>query len=158
MNIFHIAEVVDLGIEKEKKRRDFYATAANQFSKLEMRSLFLRLKDWEEKHIEIFSEIRKSLSDEESAESYSGELTAYMQSLIDNKLYSIVNASDFNKVVKTPFDAVQYGISFEKDAILFFSELKGYTNDAHQEVIQKLCDEEKQHVVYLVELRDKLSP
>lgn len=124
MNVFHISEIVDLGIEKEKKRRDFYAAASVHFSEGNVHSLFNRLKEWEDAHIKKFTEIRQSLTEEESAEAYPGELAAYMQALVDDRLYHQVSPKEFARNVKTPLDAITYAMGFEKDAIIFFSELK----------------------------------
>lgn len=156
MNILHISEVVDLGIEKEKKRRDFYGQAAARFSEPGLKGLFTRLRDWEDTHIKKFTAIKNELSAEESAESYPGELSLYMQSLVEDRLYQDISPESFSKKVASPLDAIRYGIAFEKDAILFFSELKDYCIDAHREVIQQLINEEKQHIVYLAELRKTL--
>lgn len=155
-NVFKIAEVVDLGIEKEKVRRDFYDAVSKSFKEKEMKDLFTRLRDWEEVHIEKFTEIRDSLEQDEAIENYPGQLGDYMKSLVDDKLYKQVSAQEFSKNVATPISAVNYGIGFEKDAILFFSELSKYTGSSRKEVINKLIDEEKQHVIYLTQLRDKL--
>jgi rubrerythrin len=54
-NVFNAAEIIDMGIEKEKKRRDFYALVAESFSDEEIKGLFTKLRDWEETHIEKFS-------------------------------------------------------------------------------------------------------
>jgi rubrerythrin len=157
MGLFHIAEVVDLGIEKEKKRRDFYAAAAAQFRDAELRTLFTQLRDWEEAHIKKFTEIRDTLDEGETAESYSGELDEYMKVLISEKLYQDVSPGAFSKNVTSIRDAIYYGIEFEKDAILFFSELANYASGSHREIIQKLIDEEKQHIVFLALLQQKIT-
>ena len=57
------------------------------------------------------------------AESYPGEMQAYMDSLVDDKLYGAVSPESFAENVKTPTEAINYGIGFEKDAILLFMEL-----------------------------------
>ncbi len=156
MNILHITEIVDVGIEKEKKRRDFYAQAAVHFSQPELKALFLRLREWEEEHIKKFSEIKSRVDQQAPAESYPGELSLYMQSLVDDRLYQDVSPENFGKRVTSPQEAVRLGISFEKDAVLFFSELKKYCAEADQQVIEQLINEEKQHIVYLSELRVKV--
>lgn len=119
MNIFHISEIVDMGIEKEKKRRDFYAAAAAAFKQIDTKKLFLELRDWEQAHIEKFTMIRETLNEQETPESYPGELSAYMQALVEERLYQEVSAANFKKNVKSPVDAAIYGMGFEKDAILF---------------------------------------
>jgi rubrerythrin len=58
--------------------------------------------------------------------------------------------------LKTPLDAISYGIGFEKDAIIFFNEIANYTVDARRDVIKKLIEEEKQHIVYLAALRENV--
>jgi len=152
-NLFSLAEIVDMGIEKEKKRRDFYAQTAQSFSEKEMNDLFSKLRDWEEAHIKKFNEIRKGIEDSETTESYEGELRDYMNVLLDDQLYQEVSADNFSKKVTDPLSAIQYGISFEKDAILFFSTISDHLGSSSREVIKKLIDEEKQHLIYLTQLR-----
>lgn len=157
-NIFNAAEVVDMGVEKEKKRRDFYAAVAKKFkNKPEMFDLFSRLKEWEEQHIKKFTEIRNSVKNYEIVESYQGEFGAYMRALVEDKLYKEVTASGFAKHVKNPETAIRYSIGFEKDAILFFAELTNYMQQANKEKVQALVDEEKQHIIYLTNLKRKLK-
>ncbi|MDO8602407.1 MAG: ferritin family protein [Candidatus Omnitrophota bacterium] len=157
MNTFSVSEIVEMGIEKEKKRRDFYSAVAGYFKDKDVKELFSKLKNWEDEHIKKFSEIRDSIKEPKEAETYEGEMGAYMQALVDDKLYSHVNPADFSKNIKTPMDAISYGISFEKDAILFFEEMVRYTADSRKDIVRKLVDEEKRHIAYLAGLREKIS-
>lgn len=154
-NIFNAAEVIDMGILKEKKRRDFYGLAASRFKAKDMKDLFTRLKAWEEEHIQKFTAIRESVEDMEIEESYQGEFEAYMRAMVDDKLYKQVSPKLFSGNVKTPLAAIRYGIGFEKDAILFFSELLQYMTAYHKEKIEELIGEEKKHLIYLAELKRK---
>lgn len=154
-NVFNTAEVIDMGIEKEKKRRDFYGLVATKFKQKDMKDLFTRLRDWEVTHIKKFMEIRSSVEESEIVESYQGEFEAYMKAMVDDMLYKQVSPKLFSKNVKTPLAAIQYGLGFEKDAILFFVELLKYMLPYHVEKIQDLIDEEKKHIIYLTELRRK---
>ncbi|UCC95919.1 MAG: ferritin family protein [Candidatus Omnitrophota bacterium] len=156
MNIFNAAEIVDLGIEKEKKRRDFYGLVAEKFENKDLKELFTKLKEWEELHIKKFTEIRGKVKDEEPVESYEGELATYMQVLVDDKLYAEVMPDNFSDNVKSPLRAIQYSIGFEKDAILFFNELLPYTSARNKDLIIELTKEEKKHIVYLHELRSRI--
>jgi rubrerythrin len=154
-NIFNVAEVVDMGIEKEKKRRDFYALTAEQFEDEKIKDLFTKLRDWEEEHISRFTEIRSALKQKEISETYSGELESYMNVLIDDKLYKAITPEAFSKEIASPKEAIERGMEFEKDAILFFSELLNHVKDGNKETIQKLIDEEKQHLLYLFQLKSE---
>jgi rubrerythrin len=157
MMIFDVAEVIDMGIEKEKKRRDFYKLVADRFERKEIKDLFERLRDWEETHIKKFSEVRESVREPATAESYPGELEAYMSALVDDKLYDEVSPDQFSGNVKDARDAIRYAIGFEKDAILFFNELLRYMKSPEREPVEKLISEEKQHIVYLSELRREVK-
>jgi len=146
-----------MGIEKEKMRRDFYGLAAEKFKDKEMSSLFSRLHGWEDEHIKKFSEIRDGAKEIEITESYQGEFGAYIRSMVDDMLYSEVSPESFSKNVKTPLEAIRYGIGFEKDAILFFGELMQYMPAHNKEQVEKLVNEEKQHIIYLSELKMKYA-
>jgi rubrerythrin len=156
MGLFHISEVVDLGIEKERKRRDFYGAAAEKFSDIRLQKLFRQLRDWEETHIKKFTQIRDTLDEDQTTESRAEEFADYMSVLVSDKLYYDVSGGAFSKNVKTPLDAIYYGIEFEKDAIVFFSELLVVASAPRQETIQKLIDEERQHIVFLALMRQQI--
>lgn len=156
-NLLSIAEVVDIGIEKEKKRRDFYASAAKKFSEKELRELFLRLSAWEEQHIKKFQEIKDGIDDTEATESYSGERQAYMQTLVEEELYEAGSADEFVRSVDSVRSALEHGMRFEREAILFFSELEHFFRAAFKETLAQLINEEKQHLIYLAELKKKYS-
>ena len=154
-NIFNIAEVIDLGIEKEKKRRDFYGRVSESFWEGDIKKLFLRLRNWEDEHIKKFEAIRDTVHIDESQESYEGELAEYMRALVDDALYDQVSVKEFRKFVKSPKAAIQYGIGFEKDAILFFNELLTYMMPPNKEKVKELVEEEKKHLIYLSQLKKK---
>lgn len=154
-NVFNAAEIIDMGIVKEKKRRDFYGYVADKFKDKDMKELFTKLRDWEDTHIKKFTEIRNSTETYEIQESFQGEFGAYLKFVVDDILYKQVSAQWFAKNVKKPLTAIQYGIGFEKDAILFFGELLRYMMPPHKEKIEELIDEEKKHLIYLSELKKK---
>lgn len=156
-NIFNAAEVIDMGITKEKKRRDFYGYAADKFKQKDMKELFVRLRDWEDQHIKKFTEIRDTLEESEVSETQDGELAVYMKVAVDDILYNQVSAEWFARNVKKEIEAINYGMGFEKDAILFFNELLGYMSEHHKEKVQELINEEKKHLVYLAELKKKYA-
>ncbi|MFH1996570.1 MAG: ferritin family protein [Candidatus Omnitrophota bacterium] len=156
MGLFNAPEVVDIGIEKEKKRRDFYGRVARSFDNKELKDLFTKLRNWEEEHILRFIEIRDSLIGSEATDSYAGELEDYAKALVDDQLYQNVASENFEKNVTSPASAVQYGIGFEKDAILFFNELIPHVPEQNRKIVQQLIEEEKSHIVYLSQLKNKL--
>ncbi len=163
--ILSVLDVVDMGIEKEKLRKEFYALVAKKFSEQDLRELFESLRDWESEHVEKFTQLRRRLIEEgreRAAVLVNVQYTSighldrgqYLQAIMDNHLYADIVAVRFSKKIKTPVDALLYAISFEKDAILFFSELLNFVS-SQKEIIQELLEEERQHVLYLTQLKAK---
>jgi len=150
-------EIVDMGIDKEKKRRDFYALAAEKFTEPKLKELFSKLRDWEESHITRFTEIRAAVKDYETKESFSGERSEYIETLLNDRLYAEVTPEKFAAAVKTPQDAIRSGMSFEKDAILFFTELLPFVDQRMTGTITELIKEEREHLVYLSRLKNELA-
>lgn len=153
--IFNMAEVVDIGIEKEKARRDFYRLAADASPAGEVEELFDKLAGWEEEHVQKFSQIRVALDEREPPESYPGEEVKYMRALVADQLYREISPEQMAGEAKNPRAAIDRGIEFEKDAILFFRSLGIFLPPDRREIIERLVAEEKSHLVYLLELRKK---
>lgn len=157
-SILQPAEIVEIGIEKEKKRRDFYAIAADHFKDdSELAELFGRLRDWEEEHIKKFGEIRDQVSKAQYTESYAGETESYMRALIESELYNEVTPEAFAEKIKTPADALDMGIRFEKDAILFFNGLSRFIDEKSKKITDQLITEEQQHMLYLFNKKKDLT-
>ncbi len=155
--IFHIAEVLDLGIEKEKKRRDFYALVAEKFQEKDMKDLFTQLRDWEEMHIKKFSQLRARFTEPSTTEAFSGQLQEYMDVLVNEKLYGEISPAMFTTKVNSALIAIDYSMGFEKDAILFFSGLLPVVPSYNKDIVEELIDEEKKHLVFLSALRKKYA-
>lgn len=157
MAVLQPSDIVDIGIEKEIKRRDFYALAAEQFAeKAELAELFGKLRDWEEGHIRKFEKIREEVKGGNYAESYPGEIHEYMAAVVNGDLYENLDAESFAIAIKTPEAALDAGIGFEKDAILFFGGLANFVDPKAREVIEELISEEQMHMLQLFEMKKRL--
>lgn len=157
-NILQPAEIVEIGIEKEKKRRDFYALAADHFKANQaLHDLFARLRDWEVEHIRRFTEIRDHMAKAQYAESYAGETESYMAALVDSDLYADITPEKFATIVTSPLDALDRGIGFEKDAILFFGSLQRFIDAESKTIVHTLIKEEQQHMLYLFNMKKELA-
>lgn len=158
MSILNPSDIVDIGIEKEKKRRDFYALAAEHFKdNNDLSELFIKLRDWEEDHIRRFKEIRSEVSGGGQAEDYPGEMEDYMNALVQSDLYDDINPDDFARSINTPAEALDRGMTFEKDAILFFSGLSRFLDEKGQKIVKKLIQEEREHLLYLFNMKREIA-
>lgn len=153
MNIFNAIEVIDIGIEKEEMRRNFYSLVADKFEDKSMKDLFTRLRNWEGEHIKKFTEIRNTVVGSKDVPKVSKDVQEYIRALVSERLYKEVTGDNFERLVKTPLTAIYYSIGFEKDSILLFLELMRYMEPANKDKVQKLIDEEKQHIIFLANLK-----
>lgn len=157
-NIFSASEVIEIGIQIEKNGRDFYNAVAKVSKSAQAVKIFEYLAGEEEKHIERFKYILGEVKKYEPAEAYPGEYFAYLKALSDGHIFTKEKTgSKIAKTVKTDLHAVEMGIGFEKDSILFYHGIKRVVLEEEEKAIDKLIDEEQNHLVKLTELKAQLS-
>ena len=144
--IFSAREIAEAAVEKEKKRKGFYATVCELSPDEDMKALFQFLTAEEEKHVATFARIRDSLPEEARPEEYSEDMQAYMDSVIDDQLYSDMDSKDFVQKAIDTRNVFRLAIGFEKDAILYFREFLPYLSPSDRPVVEELIDQEKGHI------------
>ena len=156
--VFTAREIAEAAVEKEKKRRDFYANVSRLSSNPEMTKLFEFLTAEEERHVATFVKLRDGVSVEEvRPEEYDADMEAYMDSVVEERLYSKIGSEDFVQKAIDAKDVFRLAIALEKDAILFFWEFLPYVNDKDKQVVMTLMDEEKGHIRMLWKLKQELG-
>ena len=156
--VFTAREIAEAAVEKEKKRRDFYANVSRLSSNPEMTKLFEFLTAEEERHVATFVKLRDGVSVEEvRPEEYDADMEAYMDSVVEERLYSKIGSEDFVQKAIDAKDVFRLAIALEKDAILFFWEFLPYVNDKDKKVVMTLMDEEKGHIRMLWKLKQELG-
>lgn len=140
-------EIIRLAVEIEKAGRTFYEKAAAKVDDPEARETFDYLAREEAKHISDFEGIGSKLAKELVInESYVGEYGDYLKSIIDNHVFNQNNVDDLVRDIKTFREALAIAFRFEKDSIIIFQEFLNVVEDSGKEIIEKLINEEKEHV------------
>lgn len=156
-NVFAGSEMVEIGIQIEKNGRDFYNTLTTKSKNKKAAELFKFLAGEEEKHIAVFKKILDSAQRYVPQESYSGEYSAYMKALADEYIFTKDDKGlEVAKKIKNDKAAVDMGIGFEKDSILFYIGMNQSVQEDDHEVIEKLIAQEKSHLEKLTELKKSL--
>ncbi len=156
--VFTAREIAETAVEKEMKRRDFYANVAKLSTKPEMIKLFEFLTAEEDRHVATFKDLRDGVSVEEvRPEEYDADMEAYMDSVVEDRLYSKIGLEDFVQKAIDAKDVFRLAIALEKDAILFFWEFLPYVNDKDKKVVRSLMEEEKGHIRMLWNLKQELG-
>lgn len=156
-NVFAGSEIVELGVQIEKNGRDFYSELAAKSKNEKAKDVFKYLKGEEEKHIIIFQKILLSVHKYEPQEAYPGEYFAYMNALASEYVFTRKNkGKEIAKKIKSDMEAVNIGIGFEKDSIIFYEGMKKVVPEDENKVVDGLILQEQNHLRQLTDLKKKL--
>jgi rubrerythrin len=155
--IFSAREIVEAAVEKEKKRRGFYAKVSELSTNEDMKTLFQFLKEEEERHVAAFTQIRDNLPGEARSEEYSADMEAYMDSVVDDRLYADIDSKEFVQKALDAKNVFRLAIGFEKDAILYFREFLPFLAESDRKIVAELIEQEKGHIRKLAEMAQQLA-
>lgn len=156
-NIFAGSEIVELGIQIEKNGRDFYNVLAGKTKSPKAKEIFSYLAGEEEKHIVVFQNILSKTQAYEPAGLDADQYFAYMNALASEYVFTKERQGEkIAKATKDDKQAVDLGIGFEKDSIIFYEGMKKTVPDFNLGILNELITQEQSHLRQLVELKAKL--
>lgn len=157
-SVFTAREIAEAAVEKEKRRRDFYAKVTQLSTHPAMTRLFEFLTAEEERHVTEFVAIRDSVPVQQvRPEEYDADMEAYMDSVVEDRLYAKIGSEDFVRKALDANDVFRLAIALEKDAILFFWDFLRYVGDEDKPLVRRLIDEEKGHIRMLWKMKQELG-
>lgn len=148
-------EIIEIAIEIEKNGREFYRIMADSASTVPLRNLFNYLSAEEDKHRQKFEEILKSAGGYQISDIYyATEYMGYMKAMADERVFTKdISYIDLVKQLTSPKQAIDIAISFEKDSIIFLHEMQEIVSGLDKKIIQKLLNEEREHIRKLSEMK-----
>jgi rubrerythrin len=153
-NVFSGSEIVELGIQIEKNGGDFYNTLAAESKNEKAKDIYKFLAGEEEKHIAIFQKILNSVHKYEPQGTYPGEYFAYMNALASDYVFTQKNKGvEIARRIKNDKEAIDLGIGFEKDSIIFYEGTKKAVPEDEQKIVESLILQEEGHLKKLIDLK-----
>ena len=157
------SELMELAIQIEKNGVRYFQRMAEKASSESVKEIFEFLAKEEEQHVEEFKAIRGHLEDPafEIADEYTTpEMESYLLAMFDGRVFP--NLESYDEIadqIKTDEQAIRHAISFEKDTILFFSEILRMVDksETNRSVIEELIREEKIHIAKLFTILNKIK-
>ena len=154
MESFSIREVIEQAVQTEKLGHEFYTKMSERFENdSKLKDLFNELALMEVAHEKIFSDLKDKISDE-NLENWD-EAAKYLRAIVESEFFLGKNKSlpslGYLDSVK---DAVEYALEFEKETLLYYVGLQQAISK--NEVIDKIIDEEKSHIIWLSEFKKNL--
>ena len=149
-NLLNASEILDFAVHIEQNGYEFYVETAKKFNNEKLMELFHYLADEERVHEKTFKNLKEKIGSFTPQESYPGEYDGYMKDYL--KAFAPktnVTLKDRITKIKTIEDAIEMALIFEKDSVVFFSTLKRYVSDEHKPAIDRIIEEEINHVMKL---------
>ena len=154
MSIFFSGEeIIEMAVKTEETGCEFYQLAKQNASTDELKYLFDYLAKEELKHKETFLGLKDAIG--ETAQGVPidwDEVGQYIKAMTDSSFFfggdkSINLAAEAADSKK----ALDFAMQFEKDTLLFFHQLRDVVKSVNQPVIDKIIQEEKEHIKRLAE-------
>lgn len=157
-NLFRASEIVELGIQIEQNGREFYLAAAKASKDPQARQIFDFLAGEELRHEKVFQTMLKTVEKYKPEEAYSEDYYAYLKALSEEHVFT---RKDEGKLaaerVQSDMQAIDMAITFEKDSILLFHEMKQLVSEQENNTVDKLIQQEQEHLLKLKQLKNELK-
>ena len=161
MNIFSKNDLVEIAVQLENKGYDFYNEALQRNDLSEnIKNSITYLRNEEMKHKATFENLRSKSDIFDLNESLNWEEAIhYMEVIIDSHIFNSDDASiKLAASANNEKQVLQYALAFEKDTLLMFHSFRKFVSNINaQQAIQKIIDEEYEHVIKITALLESLK-
>lgn len=157
---YSIKEIIDIAVRLEDAGHEFYDECGRHFKDAAITDTFSFLAREELVHRELFQSFqwRPEAIDEGI---FNEEYYAYLRAIGGGVVFDrhARNMRDIVRDIGTPMDAIKHAFVAEKESILLYTEMKRLypVHHAAAEMLERVIDEERKHVLTLYDLVDKMK-
>lgn len=150
--MYSAEEVVELAINTEKNGKEFYEGAARDAEDRSLKDLFGFLAMQEDQHRKRFEGLRGK-TEKLIQPGDMGEVEKYLNAIVSSEFFlGGEKALTKAKKAKSREELLSFALQFEKDTLLFFTEISEISEGKTKEVLEEIIKEEKKHVRMISEL------
>jgi len=161
MFVFGTADdVFAMAVRIEENGNAFYEGAAEKSDDPQIKKLFKDLALMEAGHIQAFKALRSQLPGLPTGGVWDPEGLAesYLQAAADTHIFTVEAAKPRLAAVKTPLEAIDMALQFEKDSMAFFLGMKQILPDqSGKSELDKLIVQEMDHYRMLTSAKKQLQ-
>jgi len=160
MTIFYSAvEVIEMAIKTEESGMTFYQGVAKKTKNNKLKQLFEFLAGEEIKHKQIFTELYKTIKDSPQSVPYNWEeMSLYLKAITESQFFlGKTKSINLVKVAKTPKHALDFALGFERDTLLFYTEIMSIVTETNRRLVIKIVIQEKNHIRQLQLMKESLT-
>jgi rubrerythrin len=149
MKVLKVEDILEFAVKIEENGEEFYRHAVEIADDGKIKELFEWLANEEIKHQKTFGEMLKNVEVNQAWESFPGEYQNYVNEFVANMIFSDEQMAEIKDEVNNALSAVKFAMNREKDAILYYQEMKRFVKEANHSTIEKVIDEERKHYAML---------
>jgi rubrerythrin len=156
MGVFFAKEILEAGVQIETRGHAFYQAMAQKAQSESARKLFLELARDEKDHLRSLEELLPHLMDPPDTWERE-EFGMYLAELAESHVFGKEEGwKKSQEALETDIQALDLGIRFEKDSVLFMEALSQMARPQEKAVVGKLIQWEKEHLLKLVRAKWQL--
>jgi rubrerythrin len=153
-------EVLEIAEKMERNAAGFYRRAAGMYDDAKISKLFSELAQWEKRHIQVFADMKESLSQGAwQMGQYGAERMDTPGPPTPTPIFpDRADPAEELTGQETKGDVLQLAIQKEKDAIAFYTSLKEFVlGDENVQAIKEIIREEDRHVRILTQSLEQIA-
>jgi rubrerythrin len=140
-------EIVEIAMRLEESGEVFYGAAAEKASNASVQALFEELAIQEQYHRQAFRQMGRDVVEIALSPEQWDEFQAYTGALLENHFFANPeNALNIASQAEDERAALEAALSFEKETLLFFHELRDAVRGPGRRTTDRIIQEERQHV------------
>ncbi len=148
-------EVMEMAVETERDGRKFYEAVAAETKDPKLKDLFRFLAEEEGRHVTEFQAIARTVSERPQDLVYNWQEAAeYLDAIVESKYFLGSGKSlSLARESRNSGEALDHALGFEKETMLFYTEILQMVSEQVKPAVGRLIAEEKAHIVKLTALR-----
>jgi rubrerythrin len=140
-------EIIEIATRLEESGEAFYNAAAERATTADVKALFQDLAVQEQYHRRAFEQMGRGVVELALTPDQWDQFQAYTDALLRQSFFAKPeNALNLASQAEDEHSALQAALEFEKEAMLFFYELKAVVRGPGLQTVERVIEEEKQHV------------
>lgn len=156
--LLDVKEILEFAVHIEERGYEFYVEAMKKFNDPRATQLFQYLADEEFKHEKVF---RKLLANEGGLrrQEADSEYRDYMKEFVKaHPLAERRTVRDRLSRMAEPEQVLELAMEFEKESIIFFTQLKELVAPGRSRAVEKVIHEEMGHLRKVSQMKRRLAP
>jgi rubrerythrin len=157
MEIFNKNDLLEFAVVLETDGELFYSTMVKKTTNEDVKKIFKKLALEEINHKESYNEQLLDLDDDSENNLSNEKYSDFLHSFRNNYVYNDSSVSAECEKLSSAAEAVKFAMDREQDSILYFKQLKKFSNPNKVDTIDNIIIEETGHYDLLKELHNKLK-